>query len=502
MKRVTPMLFSDSYKQFHVYMYPKNLEYLNSNLTPRKSRLPQITEAVNYGWQFYIKEELINEWNVNFFQKPWEELKKEFTRFHKYFSGVENIDSTHWENLHKLGYLPLRIKTLKEGARVPMRVPLMVIENTHKDFAWLVNFLETAISTCIWDFITVATIADDYKKILTKYATISSDNVDFVQFQGHDFSMRGRNPYSAGVQSGHLLSFVGTDTIPAVYFLEDYYNANMEKELIGCSVPATEHSVMMIRGAEGEFETFEALLDEFPTGIISIVSDTWDFWKVLGEYLPRLKDKILARNGKVVIRPDSGDPADIVCGTHSHIASAMKLYGHESSPQTKGAIEILWDIFGGKVNSKGYKELDPHIGLIYGDSITREICTDICERLITKGFASTNWVAGIGSFTYNYNTRDSLGMAIKATYCRLNIGGTIVSKNIFKDPITDTSGKKSARGLLQVYKDEHRKLKLKEECTVEEYEQGELIPIFENGKLLYETSLAEIRQRLNETLLN
>jgi nicotinamide phosphoribosyltransferase len=266
---------------------------------------------------------------------------------------------------------------------------------------------------------------------------------------------------------------------------------------------------MMTGGKDDELETFAALLDEFPTGIISIVSDTWDLWKVCTEYLPKLKDKILNRTGKVVIRPDSGDPADIICGLNT----SSKSSNSATKEQQKGVVELLYDTFGGKVNSKGYIELDPHIGCIYGDAITREVCTDICERLKTKRFASTNWVAGIGSYTYNYNTRDTLGMAIKATHCRVKdvqyvrddngepqVIHSVIDREIFKDPITDNSGKKSAKGLLAVHQDENGELYLKEQCTIEEYNKGLLEPVFEDGKLLREESLSEIRQRLDETL--
>lgn len=506
--KVLPILNSDSYKQFHHFMYDKNMTLLYSNLTPRKSRL-NTNKAVWFGLQYYIKEYLISQWNELFFQKDIEDIKKEYKRFHKHFSMVDDIDTTHIEKLHALGYMPLEIKALEEGTLVPMRVPFFTIKNTHPDFGWLVNFLETQMSTVIWDLTTVATISREYRQILDRYALETTGSKDFVQWQGHDFSMRGRSSIESSFnQAGHLLSFSGSDTIPAVMFLEEYYGADISKELVAGSVPASEHSVMMTNGKEAEIETFERLLDLFPTGIISVVSDTWNLWDVCTKFLPQLKEKILAREGKLVIRPDSGDPVDIICGYKRKEGQDTNSSIRPGSPELKGVIELLWDVFGGTINEQGYKVLDSHIGAIYGDSITLDRAEQICERLKAKGFASTNVVLGIGSYTFNYNTRDTLGMAIKATYCELEEnflatpesverGVRTICREIFKDPITDDGTKKSAKGLLMVTKDDNGDLLLLDQRTWDEEEQGELKTVFKDGVLLKEHTLAEIRSRLN-----
>lgn len=506
---VLPVLLSDSYKQFHFKMYPKGMVRLYSNMTPRSYKRIASDKSVFFGLQYYLKEYLIKEWKEKFFDKPWEEVEREFKRFHKCFSFVPNMDCDHIKKLHDLGYMPIHIKALPEGSRVPARVPYFTIENTHPDFAWLVNFLETQISTVVWDLCTVATISDMYKKVLMKYAEETGDPA-FVQWQGHDFSMRGRSSMeSACNQAGHLLSFTGTDTIPAVYFLEQYYNADMEKELIGASVPASEHSVMTSYGKEDEIVGFERLLDIFPEGIISIVSDSFDLWKVCTEYVVTLKDKILSRNGKLVIRPDSGDPVDIICGLNTrqyygegedHGSFVRKNYGGIDNPNmnciNKGVVELLWDVFGGTINEKGYKVLNPHIGVIYGDSITLDRATQICERLKAKGFASTNVVLGIGSYTFNYNTRDTLGIAIKSTYCELEDEfGKLIQREIFKDPVTDDGVKKSAKGLLMVTK-EDGEYKLVDQVTELESNDGYLETVFYKGYLMKDHTLQEIRERL------
>jgi nicotinamide phosphoribosyltransferase len=335
----------------------------------------------------------------------------------------------------------------------------------------------------------------------------------------------------AAAMSGaaHLLSFTGTDTIPAIECLEEYYGANIEKELIGGSVYATEHSVMCAGSQESEFETYKRLITEvYPKGIVSIVSDTWDLWNVVTEYLPKLKETIMARDGKVVIRPDSGNPVTILAGrmivrsgsrfiydqhpstwenycwvekdryygirqVESKEGKTHNLVYQVSETEVKGLIELLWDIFGGTENEKGFKVLDPHIGAIYGDSITPERAYLITARLAQKKFASTNVVLGVGSYTYQYVTRDVYGMAIKATYCEVN--GE--PRELFKDPKTDNGTKRSAKGLLAVYKNENDgAYYLKDQATREEANNCELELVYKDGKLLREQTLSDIRKIL------
>ena len=487
---VLPVLLSDSYKQFHWMMYPKGITKLYSNMTPRSFKHLNTDEAVWFGLQYYLKEYLVSQWNTNFFQKPKSEVVSQFKRFHKHFS-MYDMSSEHIEKLHDLGHLPIEIKALPEGVVVKEKIPFFTITNTHPDFAWLVNFLETQMSTCIWDLCVNATIAREYRKILDRWADKTCDDRSFVQWQGHDFSQRGRSSTESTYnQAGHLLSFTGTDTIPSVYMLEEYYNANMEKELIGSSVPASEHSVMTSYGKENELDAFSRILDQFPTGIVSVVSDSFDLWKVCTDFCVELRDRILNRQGKLVIRPDSGDPVDIVCGmnTHPDYDKNSTVYTAE---QNKGVVELLWDVFGGTINSKGYKVLDPHIGVIYGDSISRERAEAICSRLAMKGFASNNIVFGIGSYTYNYNTRDSLGIAVKSTYCEVDGN----AREIFKDPTTDNGMKKSARGLLKVTK-ENGQFVLHDQVTNEEEKTGELVPVYRNGELLVDWTLQQVRDTL------
>lgn len=530
-----PTIFSDSYKQSHYQMYPKGLTKLYSNFTARGSRLKDVNQVVFFGLQYFLLEYLIKQFNEEFFNRPKQEVIDEHIRLVNPFS-TGKVHTEQWEALHDLGYLPLKIKAVKEGTFVPIGVPMLTVTNTHPDFAWLVNFIETILSTSLWQAITSATIANEYRKITTKWANETGGDLSFIDWQNHDFSMRGMSSLESAMLSGagHLTSFKGSDTIPALVFLEKYYNAT---GLIAGSVGATEHSVMSCGGKEDEIKTFERLLDTFPEGILSIVSDTWNLWKVLTDYLPKLKDKIMSRNGKIVIRPDSGIPEDIICGSGTHPerptnCDTWEKYLVNKRPEWKfteseykGVIELLWETFGGTINEKGYKVLDPHIGAIYGDSITLERANEICSRLESKGFCSTNIVFGIGSFTYNYNTRDTFGMAMKATYCEITpmecprgacVYGieeacdhdgcanelNVECRAIFKDPITDNGSKKSARGLLMVQENGSvpAKLELVQDVTWEQEAQGELEVVFENSKLIRRQSLEEIRNLIKSQI--
>lgn len=487
----TPItLLADFYKLSHRKQYPQGTTKVYSTLTPRSNKYaPYSDEIVWFGLQYFIKEYLIDRFNKDFFSKPKDEVISEYSRLVEFSLGKQYAETKHIEELHDLGYLPIKISTLPEGSLVPMRVPVMTIENTHDDFFWLTNFLETILSTSIWLPTTSATLAYSYRKVLNDYAIKTTGSTSGVEFQGHDFSMRGMSSEQSATVSGagHLLSFKGTDTIPSILFLEKYYNGNIEKSLIGASIPATEHSVMCSYGQENEKDLLTHLLTEvYPTGLFSAVCDTWDFWKLVSEYLPELKETIISRDGKLVIRPDSGNPVDIICGT---VLTGGK------TPEEKGLVEVLYEIFGGQINELGFKVLDSHIGAIYGDSITLEIAKEICEKLYKKGFATTNVVFGIGSYSYQYATRDTFGFAVKATYAVVNNE----ERMLFKDPKTDSGIKKSQKGLVVVNKDDNGKFFFEDNFVDnDEYKSKTnlLETVFVNGKLIKETALNEIRTKL------
>jgi len=377
------------------------------------------------------------------------------------------------------------------------------------------------------------------------------DNLGFVDFQGHDFSFRGMQHPESAISSGlgFLTSFSGTDTIPTLLAANYYYGTKN----VGFSVPASEHAVMTAYGKEDEIGAFRRLMQQYPTGILSVVSDSFDLWKVCTEYVTELKEEIMNRDGKLVLRPDSGDPVDILCGSvtlnyDSLIDATSDFYNElyestvhgepeytidttrivnvngtyykltedtewnrydkqyyfiddltiesevvEAKPEYVGVIELLWNVFGGTINGQGYKLLDSHIGAIYGDSITLDRADAICTRLAAKGFASTNVVLGIGSFSLGMSSRDSQGGAVKATHVVVNG----VDRDIFKDPVTDDGTKKSARGYLHVYPKDSLTYGLKDKCSRDLEQTGLLTTVYVNGELVKTTTLTEIREKIN-----
>ena len=488
MTHTTPgSLICDFYKISHKPQYPDGTEFVLSTWTPRSNtHYPALSSVVAFGFQGMITKILVDYFNEGFFSRRLDEVLAEYVSYVHHCLGAENVSRDHLVDLHDLGYLPLEIKAVPEGTRVPCGVPMLTVRNTDPRFFWLTNYIETVSSAEMWMPSTAATIADQYKSILISYAKSTGGDVAFVPFQAHDFCMRGMVGLEASALagSGHLLSFVGTDTIPAISYLQRYYNADITKELVGCSVPATEHSVMCAGGVDDEFGTYKRLITEvYPSGIVSIVSDTWDLFECINSHIRTLKPEIMARDGKVVIRPDSGDPVDIICGDQS---------ANEGSLERKGVISLLWDIFGGKTNDSGFKELDSHIGAIYGDSITPDRCEAICRRLKDKGFASTNVVFGVGSYTYQYNTRDTFGFAMKSTAVVIN--GE--ERAIFKDPKTDDGTKKSNTGGVAVQRTQDGSLVCVDGLPINHDEPDVMRTIFLNGELVVNDTLANIRRTL------
>lgn len=500
---INPLLRTDSYKLSHKDQYVDGLEHVESNYTNRKSRIEGIDHVIQFGLQAWLTD--LQEAYEMFFASDKETVMEEYRQNTATFVAP-GFSIKELEDLHDLGYLPIQFSAVPEGTLVPIGVPSILIKSTHKDFAWLVNYLESDLSAGIWHPSTAATLSWNIRRVFDKAAKATGAPLEAVQWQGHDFSYRGQVNREAAMASGaaHLLSFTGSDVVPVVPWVNYYYPG--DNGLIAASVPATEHSVMCAGGKEDEIETFRRLLKLYPEGILSIVSDTWDFWKVVTEYLPLLKDEIMARNGKLVIRPDSGDPADIICGTSGYTLTnsvdgdatehfSHILYPEGTDPEGKGAIELLWEIFGGTVNEAGFRELDSHIGLIYGDGMYKERIEDINYRLKSKGFASTVWVAGLGSWFFQMNTRDTFSSAVKATYVEVDGEG----REIFKDPATDDGTKKSAKGRLAVGNKADGTLYRIEGATDEEIKRSVLQPVWENGKFLKKYAYVDVRANVKRT---
>lgn len=480
---------TDFYKTGHHRQMVPGTTRLLENFTPRAGRSPTDTGAIFIGLQGHLKYDLGDLAYRTFFSRPKADVLYEYQAMTDSALGQGAVTTEHIEALHNLQYLPLEYCALPEGTFVPYKIPMFTVENTHDAFAWVAGYLETLTSSRVWQACTSATTARRNRKILDHYAYVTGAPEGAVDYQGHDFSFRGMPGPEAAAFSGmgHLLFFKGTDTIPSLRLLRDVYDG---KGHIGGSIPSTEHMVMCLGGKETELDTYNRLLDLYPTGKVGIVSDTWSLWDVLTVILPKLKDRIMRRNGQVIIRPDSGDPVKILTGDPEH----------DDIRARKGVVQLQWELFQGKVNKEGYKEIDPHIGSIYGDSINTERTDEICRLLIGKGFVSTSSAFGYGSYSYQYVTRDTHGFAIKATWAKVN--GQ--ERKLFKDPITDDGVKKSARGRLAVVADRPGTLRLVDDLSLEQHSwyagNNLLQPVWRDGRFLFRNSLEGMRVRARSSL--
>ncbi len=485
MKNTNPLLLIDFYKAVHSDMLPEGITKSVSYFTPRMSRVTRWNEVVMFGLQAFIKTYLMDYFNEEFFLKKERDVVREYTRVLNASLGKGIFNKHKVSELHQLGYLPIEITAIEEGTRVPMHVPMFAITNTHPHFAWLPQALESLISAELWHPMVSATVGASYRDIVNKYADISCDDeVPRARLLG-DFSFRGQESLQSAVKStaGWCLSFLNTATVPVIPFLEENYNCNCEKEDVAFGSPSTEHSVMCSNYAvDGdEISLLKRLLTEiYPDTSFSVVLDSYDYWHVIDNILPEIKDLILSHNGCMLMRGDSGDCVSVVTQT----------------------VFKLWEQFGGSINKKGYKVLDPHVKAIYGDSITLQRCEQIYNILIENGFSISNVALGVGSFSMQCIeedyilkpfTRDTFSFAIKATYMEIN--GR--SYPIFKNP-KDGGFKRSQKGCC-IVKDENNGITYQDGYTWDESISAEnkLKTIFKDGKLIREQSLSEIRRVLH-----
>jgi nicotinamide phosphoribosyltransferase len=440
----------------HMEQYCPGTTKVYSYLTARNSKC--FDSCVWFGIRYYIKNYLSNTVLKN------SSLEEFFSTREEILGCVTPVDVVKkMRALKELGYWPISIKILPEGPSYGFGIPLMTITNTHPDFYWCVGFLESLLLK-VWYPCCVATHSRQYLTVISDAAkdAMDIDEINSLPYLVHDFGYRGDASEESAMLSGgaHLLNSKGSDTVVAYKFMKETYpNYFMGMN----SVPASEHSVMCSFGRENEIDAYHHMLNAYPTGIVSIVSDTYSIWNVLDNFVtqPELRDKILSRNGKVVFRPDSGDPIKIICGDDE---------APVGTPENLGCLRLLEKHFGTTINCYGYKLLNPKVGLIYGDGMYLERYKATLNKMIEIGFSPSNLVIGVGGILRNH-TRDDLGMAIKATYVEVNG----VGRNIMKDPITDHS-KKSLSGRLQVING-----KVKENCSFKEEEEGDLKIIFKDG---------------------
>lgn len=485
--KTNPMLLIDFYKAVHAEMLPKGITKSVSYYTPRMSRVKRWDKVVMFGLQGFIKTYLIDYFNEHFFSRPFKDVMFEYKRVMDASLGEDTYKIEKIINLHKLGYLPIEIVALPEGTMVPIHCPMFGITNTHPDFAWLPQSLESLISAETWHPQLAATVGYTYRQIVNHYYDKTcDDSVSRARALGA-FDFRGEECFESAVKAGAgwCLSFLNTATVPVIPYLEQNYNCDCTKEPVAFGSPSTEHSVMCSNYAvDGdEITLLRRLLTEiYPNTSFSAVLDSYDYWNIIDNVLPQLKDEIMAHNGCMLMRGDSGDCVDVVTKT----------------------VFKLWENFGGTVNSKGYKVLDPHVKAIYGDSITVQRCEEIYKILEENGFACSNVALGVGSFSFQCIeedgelkpfTRDTFSSCIKATYCEIDGKPT----PIFKNP-KDGGFKKSQKGCCTVFKQGTEPMSFADGLTWEEAcadPMNLLETVFKDGELVREQSLSEIRERLH-----
>lgn len=468
------LLMTDVYKLGHLRMYKPGTNKIYSYLCARSTK--KEAKALFFGLQPYLK---ILEKGVT--QEDADEFFQYFTEILGSLPPKDIVDKIN--GLVKLGYIPLEIKAVPEGTYLENKNVLATVTNTHPDFYWVVGFFESLLLK-VWNTTSVATLSHKFKRLATEFTKETSDSDFLLPFLVHDFGYRGVSSEETAELSGaaHLINFCGTDTVPAVKFLKQNYAG---EGLIGASVPASEHSIHCSFGPteQDELDYVNNMLDLNPTGLVSVVSDAYDYWRMLTVTLPKVKDRILARDGKFVVRPDSGDPMKILCGDPEAEAG---------SPANKGTFVLMEELFGASVNSKKYKELNPKVGVIYGDGMYFDRYKAILTKMRDMKYANTNLVVGIGGLLLQQHNRDDLGFAFKATYAEINGEGT----ELYKDPITDP-GKKSHMGLMALVRTDDGVFKTLDKITKTEEKGGLLDQVFLNGKITKFQTLAEIRERSN-----
>lgn len=573
MKNVLAIQLSDYYKHGHPRMYDPKIKKLVSYYAIRGSRMPSDKNyVVNFGVQSFCKEFLTEFWDENFFKLDWKVLDESLKEYYKKTFAPNDDFVEKLKDLHSLGHLPLRIYTVPEGGICDIKTPIIMMETTDPRFPWIGEFIESLISSYIWKMNLDATVGHWYRRIVDKYYDLTCEDSIPRNMAMSEFQFRGASGPECGVRSGAawLLSFKANATAAGVPFMQEYYGAKLSD---GKGSPSTEHSVMCSSFAiDGDEETLirRLLTEVYPHDNFTMVSDSYDYWNLVKNILPNVKNLIMNRKkldgspAKLLIRGDSGDPVKIIAGylpidttdyeseeeANKYLSTSTSnlivdlnpeiiidteddcvirvkgvyhrikysdntdsyVVGDEiSDEEVRGTVELLWDLFGGSINSKGYMVLDPHIGMIYGDSITVTRAEYIYKVLEIKGFAACNVALGAGSFSFHCLeteegqllpfTRDSYNAAIKATYAETEEGTPIM---IFKDPKTDTGKfKKSLRGCCQVGYDQdtHRYHLVRDGLTLEEFKnlpsnENMYRVVFENGKMITTWNLTEIREIL------
>jgi nicotinamide phosphoribosyltransferase len=451
------ILKTDSYKITHWKQYPPNTQKVYSYF---ESRGGQYDETVFFGLTYLLEKHLRY---TKLVDENVLDLYEAFIDDHFGQKGLFNKAGwIHIQREHD-GMLPLRIKAVPEGSIVPTHNVLMTVENTCDKCFWLPNYVET-ILVQVWYPTTVATTAWRIRKNIELYLKETGD-ISGLNFKLHDFGFRGASSYETAMigSMSHLLSFDGTDTLAGILGAREYYDAGMP----GHSVPAAEHSTITSWGEYNESQAYENMLRQYSSGVVSIVADSYDvFYACKNLFGDVLKGLILSRDGVIVIRPDSGDPNTVV----------IKV------------LEILWDSFGGIINDKGYKVLNPHIRVIQGDGMTPQTIVTLLQRIMDYKFSADNITFGMGGGLLQHCNRDTLKFAFKCSAIQKDNEW----HDVFKHPITD-AGKNSKKGRMKLVNSD-----LIGFTTVPENDkrEDELQVVYENGIIYHRENFEQIKRRV------
>ncbi|MBP6217980.1 MAG: nicotinate phosphoribosyltransferase [Oligoflexales bacterium] len=455
-------LATDSYKVSHAWQYPPGTETVYSYFESRGGMEPKI---LWFGLQYYLKKYLTG---------PIVDPKKieEAEAIYAQHFGKALFNKEGWTYIwekHK-GHLPIKIKSAPEGTLIDTQNVLMTVENTDPRCYWLTSWLETLLSK-VWYPATVATRSYSIKALVQKFLE-KTGGIEGLDFKLHDFGYRGvSSEESAGIGgAAHLINFKGTDTVAALVLIRQYYG--LDEGIAGFSIPASEHSTMTAWGREGEEKAFLNMLEKFPEGHVAVVSDSYDIYKACSEiWGERLKEKVLNRKGTLVIRPDSGKPEEV----------------------TLSVLRILGEKFGTNINSKGYRELDPHVRIILGDGVNRDSIARILEIMEKETWSASNLTFGAGAALLQKLDRDTHKFAFKCSALKQDENW----RDVFKAPITDP-GKSSKPGRLILNRQEdgtYITKKISPHSEAAQKAQDLLETVFLNGVLIKDTSFTEIRNR-------
>lgn len=454
-------LMADAYKYSHFLQQPPGAQYMTSYIEARgfSSPFTEQPEILFSGLDSFVDDYLTQPLTQGSIWKAERIITSMGLPFNK--KGFMDIVGRHG------GFLPVRIEALDEGSVVPVKVPLVQITNTDPEMSWVTSFTETMLLRAIWYPTTVGTLSREVKKVIKKYLENTADDISGLPFKLHDFGARGATSHESAAIGGmaHLINFLGTDTVEAVELVHDLYN----REIGGFSIPAAEHST--ITSWPSERQAFKNMLDKFGTGLVAVVSDSYDIYKACSElWGEEFKDQIINMGGTLVVRPDSGDPIDI----------------------TLKVIEILGAKFGFETNSKGYKVLPKYIRMIQGDGVNLKSIGDILQNFADHGWSADNIAFGMGGALLQRLDRDSLKFAMKAN--EIIIDG--VAHDVFKNPITDP-GKTSKKGKQLVIRENNGNIFSMPEKVYGRYAFGEklLKTRYENGTISNKSTFDEIRKR-------